>query len=214
MGTQSEPLTLRWPELASELVNLPDVDAVRSMIQKYGETRLLYAAMLADDIQFFDDAVDRYYFIEQTLRENWLTDATQARLAQFRNPYIKAPKRLSIPWRDRYLLPDHVEDMERLAAWNSMEQGMPRTCIADEYPVDPKRVRPYLDSSGNVIPDLQPENLIIWLHFLMEGHRDPRLAKAFARHRPDLHLSDYERCKSAWVSLGFSFDNSLGDSKS
>ena len=201
-------MKLYWPEFNHVLAKLPDRPRVRALLSTYGEIRLLYAVFLIDGIRIIDDAVARQEAVANAISANWISDETQERLLEFQTG--DSDNRFPIPWIDRYVLPKHREDIEHLAAWNNMADGVPASILAARFPVDPRKVRPYLGRDGKLIPDLQPENVIIWLHFLVEGSRDSRLARAFALHRPDLLLPNYERYKSDWQSLGFSGASSVG----
>lgn len=207
--TEIAGLKLHWPELGHVLRTLPDQKRIPALISTYGEIRLLYAIFLVDGIQDIGDEVIRQEAIVNALAENWLSNATQARLLQFHKWYDERktsgpPNGLPIPWLSRYgVTPQQAPHVEKLSEWQLMGGGYPPEEEESWWSIDKDIVRPFADAIGVLHADLRPDTLIMWLHFLMEGDSDPRLKAAYARHRPDLNLDDYWRCDSAWSALGF-----------
>lgn len=203
MGTQSEPLTLRWANCGPEF-NRHEKAQLADRIQKYGEIRVRYAAILIGGIRSFDlqdDEMVRMESIDRALSGGWLTDRTQALLESYYREY--SPDSIPIPWLLRYgVAPAHVQHIETLSQRQSFVDGIPDDASCKSLGLIVDKVRPYIDSAERLQPDFRAENVVLWLGYLIEGHKDPRLKAAFARHRPDLNLPDYEALSSAWSKLG------------
>lgn len=195
--------TLKWAECGPDLSVFADRQHRRMLrlIRRYGEIRFRYAALLTE--RQFANSGRWLDVIRIALKENWMSGRCMDRLAVLRFQTPNSDE-MTIPW-----LQTHFSCRETEADWASTVSSMAMRGIEEQClsAIDPEYVgndlvkRQVMKVKFRMHPDLRFDNVVLWLMYIVEGHQDPQLQSAFAKYRPDLHLTNHGAYLDAWQEL-------------
>lgn len=196
-----------WNDLGVDFSPYPQrwlIDRIRGL----GQIRVLHAIMatLGARPVVKDDS--------KQIRSNKLNHVARAIETPYVSPNAKrllanwgqrGPDRFPVPWFGRYCkdaTADEVDVLEQLtAAIFRGDHSVAQRLFVSNGPAylslyDTQLIVPMIE----IVPDLNPQTVVIWLDFLVNGHNDPTLRPAFERYRPD-RLKDHGAFVAAYEQL-------------
>jgi hypothetical protein len=201
---------LKWNDSSSpDLRDLSKEErfTVRRLIKEYGEIRFRYAACLTESV--LQPRCKRWLSAVGTaLKENWMSASGMTLLADLRFGHpVQATERFYIPWLRRYF--DFEDDgfIKSLSQTSARELLCPRDVLInlcedqEDQTYDELHGYELMRPTLRLHPDLEFRNVVLWLQYLAEGHRDEQLHRAFDKYRPDLNMMDYASITSAYLRL-------------
>ncbi len=186
-----------------------------ALINRYGEIRFRYAACLTEHMVRYNSSGQWLLTIQSALKGNWMSSMGAELLAELGlRDTDELGEHFSIPWLNRY-----SELAKTEPAFCQVVSTASMRCVYDR-----RRVFAFLDedegtwtsadnwhndvlfsglakASLRFVPDLQFENVVLWLQYLVDGGRDPQLRRSFDKYRPDLHTEDFPQIKAAFINL-------------
>lgn len=208
MGTQSESLTLRWASCGPDLAMFERVNVLETtrLLRQYGEIRVRYAAHLTKNA-LRDQNPDPALWLRLTVTacdKGWNSAYGHDRISEIlRFHYGRSPPRrdLPIPWLKLYMpgLTKHERGYVETACVHRGTRD-----LATFYQFDERtdlEFRHRVDRELSVNPDLQKENVLPWLCFIEEGHKDTQLMDAHREFQPFRSVKEHARYCEAWASL-------------
>jgi hypothetical protein len=208
MGIQSEQLTLHWASCGPDLSAFERVNMLETarLLRQFGEIRVRYAAHLTKNALNRRDP-DPALWLRVTVSacdKGWHTAYAQKRISEIiRHNYVGLHKRreLPIPWLKLYM-PGLTKDQREYVQCASVHRG---TRELENFQMFNERIdstfRELTESVLLQTPDLRMENVLPWLCFIEEGHKDPQLLDAHREFQPFQSLKEHARYCEAWASL-------------
>ncbi len=185
-----------------------DPEWIDARVAEYGEICVRYAIHLVNGTYDFTGLRDdvEIFFIDKALAENWLSDVSQARILEFTltHTLTEAGDRLMIPWLNLYfdeLSDEELETIERLVGMSSVNPTTVAKKLLTENDTKNRKIMWSLIPTIHVHPDLRADTIIKWLEFIVRGHEDPRLKRAYEQVQPTRNLRDYDSYKTAHEKL-------------
>lgn len=210
---------MKWNDSASpDLTSLSIADWrwCLALIKRYGEIRFRYAAVLTEHMVRYGSSSQWLHLIQAALEGNWMSAMGMELLAELRlrdKDVLRV--NFQIPWLNRYSArADEIEFCEIISLTSMRCAIDPKSIFAflDEPndidgSIDADNWHNELLSSGlgkaslRLVPDLRFDNVVLWLHYLASGDRDPQLRRCFEKYRPDQRVDDYAAIKKALLLL-------------
>lgn len=196
-----------WTDLGVDLSPYPQ-HWLRDRIRMYGQIRVLHAIMatLGARPLVKEDSkqirINKLKHVSRAIENPYVSPNANRLLA---NRAQRGPERFPVPWFGRYckdVTVDEVDVIEQLAAAIFRDDdSLAQRLFVSNGPAylslyETELVVPTI----HVDPDLNPQTVVIWLDFLVNGHNDSTLGPAFERYRPD-RLKDHGAFVAAYEQL-------------
>lgn len=208
MGIQSEQLTLHWASCGPDLSAFERVNKLETarLLRQFGEIRVRYAAHLTKNALNSRDPDPALWLrvtvsaCDKGLNSTYGMNRT-GEVIRHNYRQVSPRWKLPIPWLKLYM-PGLTKDEREYVECASVHRGTRHLELLQKF--NERIDSAFREQTERVFlqtPDLRMENVLPWLCFIVEGHKDSELNRAHREFQPHESVRDSASYLKAWDTL-------------